>query len=967
MAEKDLENLLEKEIDTPIPEAEETEDISAALDKMMAQFDTEDDKQPPAEEPFVEAAPAVPTAEESAAPTEEAPAPATESAVFQGDDGEEDEDEEKASEEAKQAQKAEKLSLAGKIAKMGAAYPLQVVLYGLYKVLTWAINILLTVLLVGVIAGAVVCVAFVIYIKSYIDPNFTGLENLQFESSLSTTISYVNDDGDEVAFDGLVGTENRSWANYDEMPKDLVNAFVAIEDKRYWDHPGVDYRRTGNAVLNFFSSSGDNSGGSTITQQLIKNVSKEDEATIQRKVQEILRAFNVNKNYSKTQVLEMYLNTIFLSQNSYGVKTAAMSYFGKELSELNILECAALASIPKSPTKYDPVRNPQHNLERRNLVLDQMLEQGYITQAEHDLYYDAPLELNTGGEEEEIESTHGYFVDALIEQVTDDLCSEFGYDTATATRLLYSGGLTIVTTMDPDVQSTMDSVFVETSHDYLYLEGETVVGNKGVIPQAAMVVMDPLNGDVLGIVGGRGEKKGNLGYNRATQSRRQCGSSIKPLSLYVLGLEEGLITCGSAVDDVPSMKNEDGDYWPTNTPNRFYGHIDVNFAVIKSLNTIPVSLVNQLTPRKCFDFLKDTLGFYSIVESEVIGGNTYSDIALAPLAQGGFTYGVTVLEMTQGYCMFANGGETSDARLYSQIKDNKGIILLENEPVHRDAVSEESAFVMTGMLMNVIGQSGATGTRVTIDAKYDLEVAAKTGSTNDDRDRYFVGYTPEYVGGVWFGYDNNKALSGFTYNPALSLWDRVFDGIYAKLKEEGADYQKKFDRPRNIIEVEYCAVSGKLPTESCYRDIYYYDNETNKIKGNAVYKGYFAIGTQPTEKCDCHIDVKYDRVTQAICFDGCACPAENLVTVSFRLNNERSFESYVSVLDGDCIYKDIPEDYVFPTGKNQPFFANLYSKGTYFGFSNGSGKYPRNRICTEHYLVEEPPLENTESSEATEE
>lgn len=855
-----------------------------------------------------------------------------------------------------------KKGLFGKVAKMGAAYPLQVALYALYKVITWIINIVLTVLLVGVISAAVVCAAFIIYIKSYIDPNFTGLDNLEFDSSLSTTISYLDEDGVEVAFDSLAGTENRSWADYDEIPKDLINAYIAIEDKRFWDHPGVDYRRTANAVLNFVASTGDKSGGSTITQQLIKNVSGDDETTIQRKVQEILRAISVTKQYSKQQVMEMYLNTIFLSQNCYGVKTAAMEYFGKELSELNLVECAALASIPKSPTKYDPARNPQHNLERRNLVLDQMLEQGLISEAEHKTYYNAQLELNTDSEAEESESNHNYFVDALIEQVTSDLCDEFGYDKATATRYLYSGGLTIVTTMDPMVQESMETVFTETSHDYLYLQGETVVGNKGVIPQAAMVIMAPESGDVLGIVGGRGEKKGNLGFNRATQSRRQCGSSIKPLSLYTLAVEEGLITAGTAVDDVPTMKNDDDNYWPTNMPNRFYGLIDVNFAVIKSLNTIPVKLVNQLTPQKCFDFLQDTLGFYSIVEAQQVGGAIYSDVALAPLALGGFTYGVTVLEMTQGYCMLANNGTTSDARLYSQIKDSKGIIIIDNAPKHKLAVSEDSAFVMTGMLMNVVEQAGATGTRVTVDDKYGIEVAAKTGSTNDDRDRYFMAYTPEYVGGVWFGYDNNKALSGFLYNPALSLWDRTFDQIYGNLEAKGVEYVKEFDRPRDVIEVEYCAVSGKLATDSCHRDIYYYDNASNKFTGSAVTKGYFVIGTQPTEKCDCHIDVKYDRKTQAICFDGCNCPEKDLITVSFRLNNERSFDSYVAVLDGDCIYKDIPDDYVFPTNKKLPYFANLYPDGTYFGYVGGSA-LPRNRVCIEHYNKDEEEDKKAEESE----
>ena len=855
---------------------------------------------------------------------------------------------------------------AKKAAKMGLAYPAQIALYGFYKVLTWIFNVLLTVILVGAISAVIVVAAFVIYIKSYVDPNYTGLDNLQFESSLYTTIKAVDEEGEEFELDRLVGSENRAWASYSEMPADLVNAYIAIEDKRFWEHPGIDYRRTGNAVLNFFSSSGDKSGGSTITQQLIKNVSGDDEATIQRKVQEILRAINVTQKYSKEEIMEMYLNTIFLSQNCYGVKTAAQKYFGKELSELTIIECAALAAIPKSPTKYDPIRNPTHNQERRDLVLEEMYIQGMITEEEFGLYYKAQLELNTDTEDEDTVSTvHSYFVDALIDEVMDDLCDEYGYDRMTASRLLYSGGLEIITTVDPMVQEAMEEVFEQTGNEYLYLGNEPVAPTKGVIPQAAMVIMDPKTGDVLGVVGGRGVKKDGRGFNRATQSRRQCGSSIKPLSVYTLAIEEGLITMGAAVDDVPTLKNDD-KYWPTNTPNRFYGAIDVNFAVIKSLNTIPVSLVDKLTPEKCFSFLTDTLGFESIIRSEEIGGQIYSDVALAPLALGGFTHGVTVKEMTQGYCMIANNGKTSDARMYTEIRDRRGSILLKKDPVHKVAVSETSAYSMTAMMMNVVGQAGGTGNRVTLDDAFGIEVAGKTGSTNDDRDRYFVAYTPEYVGAVWFGYDNNKSLSGFTGNPALSLWDRVFTSIYTELKDDGVDYQKEFYKPTGIVKANYCAVSGKLATAACYKDIYYYDPAKKAFTGNAVMTGVFPAGSQPLEKCDCHIEVLYDTETQAICFDDCDCPGENLLTVSFRLNNERSFDSFVYVLDGDCIYKDIPDDYVFPTDKTKPFFANLYESDTYFGAIVGAK--PRNRICMEHYKGnEDEPDENSEASETSEE
>lgn len=317
--------------------------------------------------------------------------------------------------------------------------------------------------------------------------------------------------------------------------------------------------------------------------------------------------------------------------------------------------------------------------------------------------------------------------------------------------------------------------------------------------------------------------------------------------------------------------------------------------------------------------------------------------------------------------MIANGGKTSNARMYTEVRDRRESILLQKQQSHTVAVSESSAYSMTAMMMNVVSQTGGTGTRVTLDDAFDIEVAGKTGSTNDDRDRYFVAFTPEYVGAVWFGYDNNKSLSGFTGNPALSLWDRVFTIIYQDKVDSGETYQQEFDVPTGMVKVQYCAISGKLATDACYHDIYYYDNAKNTFTGSAVMTGVFAAGTQPVEKCDCHIEVKYDRKTQAICFDGCDCPDEDLITVSFRLNNERIFDSFVYVMDGDCIYKDIPADYVFPTSTSVPFYANLYNEeGKTYYFGTVLGGKPRNRICLEHYHPKDDEPDDDESSGAEE-
>ena len=825
-----------------------------------------------------------------AAAAEETPAPDS----GEGPSGKRPERKKEKTAEEKAAARKRRLSLSGRIARSTLWYPLRITLFVLVKALTYLLNIFFTVLIVGMINGVVVGCAFLLYIKGNIDPNYVGLDNLKFDSSLNTTISYIDPDtGLEETVVTLHGSENRLWAEYKEIPEMLINAFIAIEDQRFYTHKGFDVKRTLGAVLNFIMPGGDSYGGSTITQQLIKVVSQDDDATIQRKVQEIFRAINVETKFSKEEILEMYLNVINLSQNCNGVKTAAQTYFGKSLDELTLVECAALAAIPKSPTRYDPIRNPEYNLQRRNLVLKEMLSQGKITQEEFDDAYNQPLYLNTGSEEDTTsDPVYSYFIDALIDNVTEALMEEYAVDRAVASRMLYSGGLKIVSTENPLVQSALEEVFTDES---CFPEAE------GIPPQAAMVVMDPHTGYVLGVVGGRGEKTVARGLNRAVQSKRQCGSSIKPLSIYALAVERGLLTYGTAVDDVPIMYDEDrDDFWPHNQPDTWYGVVSVSFAIQKSLNTVATATAQKLGVQECFNFLQDTLGFTTLVERKEINGQVYSDIALSPISHGAFTEGVTVLEVTQGYTMFANDGMVSGAKFFTMIRDSNDEIIIDNTGTEnqRYAVSEQTAYIMTRMLRNVVELPAGTAQYVfrdyrTFDA--EVEVCGKTGSTNDDRDRYFVGYTPDFTAAVWFGYDNNKSLGGFSYNPATRLWVEVFNRIYAAYEEEGLYYQQKFSRPSSIVEVEYCTVSGKKPTEACRRDIEVMTTGTcgTTSTGSIIETGVFAADAQPTEYCDCHIPAYYNTVAKQIV----DAPGDNVIEVSLRQVPYREFLGRIYIRD----------------------------------------------------------------------
>lgn len=868
------------------------------------------------------------------------------------------------------------LHIFGKTAK----YSGKTILFILRKVITYALNILLTVLIIGTIVAACVVMAFMLYLGKFVDTDYTELDNLKYDSSLTTSIYYINEDGAEVELesDRLSSSENRMWVAYNDIPDNLVKAYIAIEDQRFWENNGVDTKRTLSAVYNFFIPSGSQYGGSTITQQLIKNVSGNNEETIQRKVQEIFRALNVNKKYSKTEILEMYLNTIYLSENCYGVRAAAEKYFGKQLSELTLNECAAIASIGKWPIHYDPLVNPQFNLERRNLVLREMLAQELISETEYYEAYDSPLVLSIDDNSSYTEYVHSYYIDAVIDDVIDDLMLEYGYSEKEASLLLYSGGLHIVTCMNPEIQHILETVYC----DEKYWPTTT-----GLQAQSAMCVMDPSSGNLLGIVGGRGEKKISRGLNRATQSERQCGSSIKPISLYAYALETGAYNYCGPCDDVPFLYLEDEDtMWPHNAGNHYDGISTLENAIQRSLNTVAVSTCNKLGISKVFNNLMNS-GFTTLVSSYTSkSGITFSDQALSPLSLGSFTFGVTVREMTQAYACLANSGVTSKARTYTEVRDSMGNIVLTNDEEHSVLYSESTAYMITKLLQTVVtGPNGTARKSITFYKNYEgLEIAAKTGTTNDSKDLYFCGYTPDLVGANWYGYDNNKTITAASSSCA-TLWDNVFNMIYKYYEDNGIHYTKTFAQPGSVAYagdtgLRICSVSGKLATDACEADIAYYTGEADSCVTSEF---YYLKTNPPTEYCDKHVYVQWDRKTKAICMPGCSCPQDDLVWVGFRLKSksERCFEKNVRIADSQYIYIDIPEGYVYPSSKEVAFFRNLYvkaasksDKSEYPGYTSGID-YPYNRVCLEHYtgrtdadppeepLPPAPPIEDTSSEE----
>ncbi|MBQ4290282.1 MAG: transglycosylase domain-containing protein, partial [Clostridia bacterium] len=590
------------------------------------------------------------------------------------------------------------------------------------RILSWVLNILITIGLIAMITGTIVAGVFALWIKNYVDPSI-DVSNLTTDQDLTTRLYYMDysEDPDGVPVEmedqRLYQSENRLWAKYSEIPKNLINAFIAIEDKRFWEHDGVDWVTTAKAGLGFFFGSGV-AGGSTLTQQLVKNLTGDNAATIQRKVQEIFRALNLEKQKSKEEILELYLNIINLGQGSYGVQAAAQKYFSKNVSELTLLECASIAAIPKSPTAYNPYSHPEENKERRRAVLIEMLNQGKITRSEYDTAISQELELHISVEEVAQNTTNSWYTDAVIEDVIADLQKEYDMSRIAASRLLYSEGLSIYTCMDPFIQQTMEDVF---KNDYNFPSVASAIR-----PECAMVVLNPENGNILGLVGGRGVKTNSRSYNLATMAKRSPGSSIKPLTVYAPALEAGEITYGTVIDDTPFMFNEKVSQWgtttytayPANLPAIYRGLTTVNSAVERSVNTVAMKVLDKLGLENSFKF-SQKIGMTDIVETYTrVDGMVMSDISYAPLALGALTIGVSPREMAQAYTFLANDGIYSESRTYTKVIDKNGNVLLDNEQKSSVVVSDQTACIMTKMLQNVV--KNGTAKAVTLQNSIDV-------------------------------------------------------------------------------------------------------------------------------------------------------------------------------------------------------------------------------------------------------
>ena len=747
-------------------------------------------------------------------------------------------------------------------------------------------------LLICIILAAVVGVAGGgLFIKKIIDdtPHVSASD---VKPKGFTTFVYADDGSTEIERFVSSGS-NRVYKSIDEIPKDLQHAFVAIEDERFYKHNGIDLQGIARAAVVGIARGGNfTEGASTLTQQLIKNnvfpnFTKEKTFydKFQRKIQEQYLALQIEKKMDKSEIIESYLNTINLGQNCLGVQAASQRYFGKDVSDLTLSECAVIAGITQSPSTYDPITHPDNNKVRRNKVLKNMLEQDYISQKQYDeaLADDVYARIQTTNTASQADNTYSYFVDALAQQVIQDLKDQLGYTDTQAYNAVYSGGLSIYSTQNQTMQQICDEEANDDSNypglkeyglDYAltvtradgstenygsnniknYVK-ETYGKDQGLLyssedaaramveewkatiaregdtyderititpqPQSSITIMDQKTGQIKAMVGGRGEKASSLGLNRAYQgSKRQPGSTFKILAAYAPALDSCDKTLATTIDDEPyTLKN--GQVL-RNANKQYGGTTTLREGIKRSINVVAVKLSDEITQELGYEYCQK-FGISTLVKNKTLNGKVFDDSTSQTLALGGITEGVYNYEMCAAYATIANGGEYNKPTLYSKVVDHDGNVLLDGTGESHTVIKDSTAYLLTNAMEDVV--NSGTGTACQLP---NMPVAGKTGTTTSNKDLWFCGFTPYYTCAVWGGYDDNKECD-YDTSFRFRLWKGIMSRIHENLEE------KDFKVPSSVERKSICTITGKLAGSGC-----------------PSITEYFAKDTLPAETCSGH-------------------------------------------------------------------------------------------------------------------
>lgn len=723
----------------------------------------------------------------------------------------------------------------------------------------------------------------------------------------------------EAITDDVWAGKQSTYVVYKDIPQAMIDAVVAIEDKRFFEHRGVDWYRTFAAVANYILGGDEHFGGSTLTQQLVKNLTGENAPTWKRKVQEILWARDLERRLDKTQILELYLNVVHFSDQCDGVASAAEHYFSKSVSELTPTECAAIIAITNNPSYYNPIRHPENNRARRDLILTEMYEQGYLKEEMFSTFLAADTVLCV--KDSSGDGSNSWYVDMVVEDVINDLVEKYNISRSAASHLLYTGGLHIDMAMDEEIQKNVE--------EYYRTSVRMPKNQKGETAQSAIILIDSKTGDILGVAGAIGEKRGNRVQNFATQTKRAPGSTIKPLSVYAPALEEGIINWASVYDDVPIKFDENGrSVWPKNANNTYRGLSNIAYAVAHSTNTVALRVLEDLGLSCAYSYAKDRFHL------DLVSTSSANDCDWAALGLGQLNYGVTLRQLTTAYTAFADGGVYHTWRSYYRVTDSEGNILLSNGDASERILSPETAAIMTKLLESVV----ENGTSSSITLQNLCACAGKTGTTQNDHDRWFVGYTPSLVCGVWCGYEYPESLEG--RNLCTSIWNSIMRSIVTEKGEK-----REFDVPSTVTKANYCRDSGQLLADPCQKD----------PRGTRVESGWFTKDTLPQTFCTCHILCEACK-SGGICHGH--CPKEEREEVGL-IRVERHFPKQVTVGDAEYVWRGDPNEISPNSNPKEAYFAaNLPD---YCGISGTKEQY--NRSCTVHTQEENPIVEEFETEE----
>lgn len=735
---------------------------------------------------------------------------------------------------------------------------------------------ILAICIIGVIGGFV-------FVKRILD-NSPKVTPDDVRPKGYTTIVYADDGSTELERFVEAGS-NREYKSIDQIPVDLQHAFVAIEDERFYEHNGIDPQGILRAAVTGIASGGDFSqGASTLTQQLIKNNVFPDfvnENTfydrLERKIQEQFLALDIEKQMSKDEIMEAYLNTINLGQNTLGVQSASKRYFNKDVSELTLSECAVLASITQNPSLYNPITHPEDNARRRKEVLSKMLDQGYIDKTAYDeaMADDVYSRIQAANTQVGQDTPYSYFIDALSEQVIDDLTSRLGYTESQAYNALYSGGLTIISTQNTTLQQICDEEMNNSSNfpwltEYGLSYALTVTRADGTVenydsedirlyrqntygvesaltfssedkaramveewkatiaqegdtyderitispqPQASVTLMDQSTGQIKAMVGGRGAKETSQSLNRAYKgARRQPGSCFKILATYAPALDTNQITLASIFDDKP-WKYSDGTSFK-NVGNKYYGNVTVREAIAQSMNSVAVQTIQKIGPQLGYEYAKNKFLMSTLVDDDMY----------EPIALGGLTHGVYNYELCAAFASIANGGVYNTPTLYTKILDHDGNVLIENPTESHQAVKDSTAALLTSAMQSVVEEGSGSAAALS-----NMPVAGKTGTADNDKDIWFCGFTPYYTCAVWGGYDDPKSMTNVDTTFRFRIWKSIMSRIHAGLET------KDFSMPSSVEEKTICTQTGKLARSGC-----------------PSMTEYFATDNAPTEVCSGH-------------------------------------------------------------------------------------------------------------------